>query len=386
MNILSSKFVTGQILKGASDAVNPFLVRKAQQDAWYNLENVSRGPITYDIQMAPGEVHFDTDENRQEFAERMEKSVLYSVYNVGEDYPIVNNVYIINSNLLHVNFSKSGLEISNWNGSDTISKAYGFNLSDGINYIDDANIVSTSVSGNILVVNFNSSISNMENISICNAFSCYGKNVVRNSGNNLPMEIVYNMSLTASGQYVCEAQGKYWYSNSCNANPQSSEDSSGSASGTFRPSENALQNGWSVNIVKNQKVEIPVGDEKKTVKVESVSGEKVVVSIDGENYEIENSSSGKIDLDSDGFYDVEIVNNGVTGNYAKLEFKLINEKIESENEDGQNENILDKIPDAIKSVGWKIYVLVGVIVVLVIVWFLLDKKIKRKRRYALYGY
>jgi surface protein len=160
------------------------------------------------------------------------------------------------------------------------------------------------------------------------------------------------------------------------ARPSVAEDSPSGSTWTFKPSEENLEKGYSVNIVKNQKVEISVGENKKTINVESVSGEKVVVSIDGGNYEIENSSSEKVDLDADGFYDVEIVNNGVTGNYANLGLKLIHEEVPKTIEEEQSGNILDKVPDAIKGVGWKIYVLIGVIIVLVVAWFLLNKRKK----------
>jgi hypothetical protein len=160
------------------------------------------------------------------------------------------------------------------------------------------------------------------------------------------------------------------------SNQNNGENLESSRRAVFRFSPEVLQNGLNVNVAKNQKVEIPVGDEKKTVKIESVSEEKVVVSVDGENYEIENSSSKKIDLNDDGFYDIAIFNNGVKGNYANLEFKLINEKIESENEQEQNENIFDEIPGAIKSIGWKIYVLVGII--FIFIWVKVFRRRKRK--------
>ena len=151
-----------------------------------------------------------------------------------------------------------------------------------------------------------------------------------------------------------------------------------STTGTFRPSENALKNGWNVNIAKNQKVEIPVGEDKKEVKVEKIAKEKVTVSVDGNNYEIGKNSSGKIDLDSDGFYDVEIVNNGITGNYANLEFKLIHEEVPSENQENESENVIENIP-VLGKINWKIYVAIGIIIVLVIVGVLLNRK-KGKRK------
>ena len=358
MNILSGKFVVGQILKSGSDTVSPLTVREAQQDVWYNVTNATRGPITYDIQLEPSGVHFGSsgnDNEKSEFASRMMKSVMYSVYGVGENYPIVENAYLVNDTLLYVKYSKTGLEVSNWNGTDTTSKAYGFNLTNGTSYVDDAYVTNTVLSDSILKVYFNTSISGLSNLSICNAFSCYGKNVVRNSGNNLPMEIVYNMSVTTSGETVCGYQGKYWYSGACHSTAQStsSSESSGNSNyilGVYSPSENSLKNGYSVNVKAQQKVVVSSSD----VTIESVSDGEVIVSVDGSSYTILDSSSTKIDLDNDGFYDVEIVNNGVTGEYANLEFTLINEAVPSNQQDSESGNVIDNSGSTDVKIGfWK---------------------------------
>lgn len=144
----------------------------------------------------------------------------------------------------------------------------------------------------------------------------------------------------------------------------SSAASSGTANGIiFRPSEKNLEGGYSKLLRKSQSVEISVGDEKEIVEVESVSSEKVIISSNGENYEIKNSSSAKIDFDNDGFYDIEISQKGTSGVYAKLEFKLIHEEIPSENEEEKKErvvsegntnekkNLLENVKDWVRDLG-----------------------------------
>ncbi len=308
---------------------------------------------------------------------------MYSVYDVGENYPIVENAYLVNDTLLYLKFSKTGLEVSNWNGTDITSKAYGFNLSNGLNYVDDASVTSTVLSNDLLKVYFNESIEGLSNLSICNAFSCYGKNVVRNSENNLPMEIVYNMSVTTSGEIVCGYQGKYWYSGACHSTAQSSIDtsistSSGSGSGTYKPSKDSLRTGYSVNVISGQKVQISFDSQMKNVEVKSVSDEKIIVSVEENNYTFSSSSSVKIDLDSDGFYDLEINSNKIYSNgITSLEFKLINEEVPSVQEENQTENVINsggsesEIVNKLSEYG---YFVGGVLIIAVVSWILFKKK------------
>ena len=189
-----------------------------------------------------------------------------------------------------------------------------------------------------------------------------------------------------------ECSGGYCNSGVCASSApstSSTETQTGSGVlGIFRPSQNNLANGYTVKIKETQKVEIPVGEDKKQIVVESVNGEEIVVSANEEDYNVNSDNSAKIDLNNDGYYDVEVLINGKTINgYANLEFKLINEEIPKTNEEEQNENIFDEIPQIVKKIsGWKVYALIGIILFLIIIWFLLDKKIKHKRRYMLYGY
>lgn len=163
-------------------------------------------------------------------------------------------------------------------------------------------------------------------------------------------------------------------------------DSSGSGIVIFNPSKESLQKGYSVNITKNQKVEIPVGDDKKIIGVKNVSEEKVVVSVDGKSYEIPSSSSGKIDLNEDGFYDIEIINDGIIGKYANLKFILINEEIPREELGGQEESIIEEeIPEIVKRLNWKKYILICIVILLIVV-LILFKKSKKRKRYKKFGH
>ena len=133
----------------------------------------------------------------------------------------------------------------------------------------------------------------------------------------------------------------------------SSSESSGNSNyvlGVYSPSESSLKNGYTVNVKAQQKVVVSSSD----VTIESVSEGEVIVSVDGVSYTISDSSSTKIDLNNDGYYDVEIVNNGVTGEYANLEFTLINEAVPSNQQDSESGNVIDNSGSPEVSVGfWK---------------------------------
>jgi len=156
------------------------------------------------------------------------------------------------------------------------------------------------------------------------------------------------------------------------AQNSNTETSSSIGTGTYKPSKSSLEKGYSVNIVTGQKVRVIYGDDKtKEVEVKSVSEEKVVVSVDGVNYEISSSASGKIDLDNDGFYDVEISNKKVYSNgVANLGFKLINEEVPSD----EQESFVENISEVVKNIEWYVYVIAGVVIVLIVVGIVLKKR------------
>jgi len=213
-------------------------------------------------------------------------------------------------------------------------------------------------------------------------------NVTSVKGNSGYYETDYYNLNFYDDESACSSAGRYWYSGTCNANPQQTSSNSqetntggSTGAGTLRPSQKSLENGYKVNVVKNRKVEIPFGDEKESVEVKSVSEDRVVVSVNGEDYEVLLDGEGKIDLDKDGIYDLKISNSKIYNSIATLEFEFISEEVSSDVQDEESENIIgdviNDIPEAVKNLDWKFYVLVGIVLVLVVLYFGVFRK-KRK--------
>lgn len=121
----------------------------------------------------------------------------------------------------------------------------------------------------------------------------------------------------------------------------SSETNRGSSNyriGTFKPTQENLKNGYSVNLATNQKVVI---SSDRTATINSVSESEVGFSLAGEDYLVADGETLKIDTNSDGVYDLAITNNGVIGSYANLEFILIHEEVPSETQQDESGNVID---------------------------------------------
>lgn len=139
---------------------------------------------------------------------------------------------------------------------------------------------------------------------------------------------------------------------SSNSNSPRSSNPGGSSGGSLpsklRPSKKDLENGYEVRIGEGQTIQIIFGvmNNSEDLEIKNISKGKLVFSIGGENYEIFNSSFKKIDLDGDGFYDVEIWRRDSSSEkFSDLEFILTSEKVPSEEEDAESEKVFDKFFD-----------------------------------------
>jgi len=109
---------------------------------------------------------------------------------------------------------------------------------------------------------------------------------------------------------------------------------------TYSPSSEQLEEGYSKLLRKTQKVQFIINEETYTAVINSVNviNKKVEIEIEGEGIlvELSEGSVGKIDLNDDGYYDLQISCKEVRINgYADLEFKEIHEEIPAEEKEEQ---------------------------------------------------
>ena len=127
-----------------------------------------------------------------------------------------------------------------------------------------------------------------------------------------------------------------------------------------------------------QKVQLEINDQTHTVVVNSVNIENKKVEIGfneiDETFVIGFNETKKIDLDDDGYYDLQISVKEVRSNsYANLEFKEIHEEVPAEEQEAQEEESKIKIQ-------WWVWVVGGAILLIVVGIVMLKVLVKKKRR------
>jgi len=270
----------------------------------------------------------------------------------------------------------SGMNLANISNLILDNPSYGLiNFSEPISFLRDADLNTyVNISDSFVSIN-STALSELDKSATITLYGITLSNPrIMKDGAVCPSTICTEVNYSG-GNYTFTVTGFSNYS--LEETPSSTTDdtiSGGSGKGTYKPSKSSLENGFSVNVVVGQKVQITYSDGKTNlVEVESVSEEKVVVSVDGVNYEISSLGSGKIDLDDDGFYDVEISNKKVYSNgVANLEFKLIHEEVASGGQEEQKSNVGEVIED----IDWYLYVIIGVVIILIVVGIVLKKRIR----------
>lgn len=149
---------------------------------------------------------------------------------------------------------------------------------------------------------------------------------------------------------------------------------------TYSIDDATFEKGYVIQIGANKRVKINVGGEDHHVSVISVSSEEVTLEIASDPVEVSLSPGEdvKLDLDDDGFYDTSVVLNKIVVGKADLTIKKINEQI-PEGEKGSVSTTGDvegSSGDEKKNSSW-VWILV-VVGILVVAWFLMNPKKKRK--------
>ena len=154
--------------------------------------------------------------------------------------------------------------------------------------------------------------------------------------------------------------------------------SSNSGTTTYSPSSEQLEEGYSKILRKTQKVQFTINEETHTAVINSVNviNKRVEVELEeiGEVIELNEGEIKKIDLDDDGYYDLQISVNKVRINgYVDLEFKEIHDEVPAEEKEEQES------PSKVEEIKIKNWMwIIGGIILLIIIGFVIKQLSKKK--------
>ena len=93
-------------------------------------------------------------------------------------------------------------------------------------------------------------------------------------------------------------------------------------------------------MAKYQKIKFEFNDKTYTIKLKKVENQTVTIKVESEIFDLNINQTKKIDLNNDGYYDLQISVNEVRSNgYADLEFKEIHEEVPAEEKEEQESPI-----------------------------------------------
>ena len=168
---------------------------------------------------------------------------------------------------------------------------------------------------------------------------------------------------------------------------------------TYRPSATKLSEGYDVSLGRGYKVNFDVAGESHVLEVDSVSGDKVVITVSSNpiTLELVSGQTKKVDLDSDGVYDLDIYLKSMSLSRANIVLTSISERVptvtegeasvgvtpvkaEEAREEGDEADIIGQaVFDTVEGKGYAV-VLTVLVIVLLIVGIIYWKKIKSKFR------
>ncbi len=97
----------------------------------------------------------------------------------------------------------------------------------------------------------------------------------------------------------------------------------------YRPSESKLAEGYDISLGENYEVQFQISEQSHTLKVDSVSTTSATITISSEpiTLELNLSETKKVDLDSDGYYDLSVYLKEIKFSKANFILTSINEEV-----------------------------------------------------------
>lgn len=276
------------------------------------------------------------------------------------------------------------------NQSETYSAEFDLNFSQDIDF---SNVSSDSNKAQRKsVVHGLSEISQISNKSLLiprtensgRIYVCPGAQTLSDVNVSCPNYTIINSGETVDGMTVSETiiNGENYYKVSNitgtggaeieipTTTEETEQETTSSGSGILFPSSLQLKEGYSKLLRKNQKVQMSINEQTSTAVVKSVNNtnKKVEVKLEEINktFELSENETQKIDLDDDGYYDLQISCKAVqTNGYAELEFKEIHEEVPASEQEEQESP--SKTEFEIKNWMWIVGGLIGLVVIGVVV-------------------
>jgi hypothetical protein len=185
----------GELTTSTRDSLDN--IRRAQRDLWYENENISAGPTTYDLGPLFDGVHFKTANEIRNLANRWWASIGVVVYNLTDGRgPMFNNITMTSGNnqtiILSFNETSLPIFIGNYNGA-LGTNAEGWRILDGDAILTDADISTARIINNWQIqINLTASISTSANVSLGSFNDASGDDIARDSSPyNLTAETIF---------------------------------------------------------------------------------------------------------------------------------------------------------------------------------------------------
>jgi hypothetical protein len=163
------------------------------------------------------------------------------------------------------------------------------------------------------------------------------------------------------------------------SDPDDPDSPSGGGNPTFNPTEEQLEEGYENYFLKGWKANLIIKNVSYFLEVKDILENQVDFSIGEKNYILFSNETKKINLNDDGYYDLQIISEEITENKARLSFKEIHEEIPAEKQEEKEEK--SKIEEENK---WWVWLILGGLGVLVILQIIFYYKKKGKRRRHMY--
>ena len=223
--------------------------------------------------------------------------------------------------------------------------------------------------------------------------TCAASDVTSGVSSSTASTTVDTSSLSGSQTYTCSVTD--YSGNSASSIATYSVSSGGGSSGgsggsskVYTPSETKILNGYDISLGKYYEVKFKISDQDHVLKVDNVSSSSVTITVSSDpiTLEVNLGETEKLDVDSDGYYDLSIYLKEIKLSMANLVITSINEKIsEGEgpvttiDEEGAvqgEESDAGDVQISEKAGGEWIYYVVGIVLLIVLVVIFVKKSKK----------